>query len=70
MERAGYSSTDVTEITVTGESPEFAIEWWMDEAPPNDPHRSAVLSDWASDMGVAVVAAGHTYYYVAVFGQP
>ena len=69
-ERAGYSSTEVTEITVTGRSTQFAIDWWMNETPPNDPHRSAILSDWTSEMGVAVVEAGDTYYFVAVFGRP
>jgi uncharacterized protein YkwD len=70
VERAGYSSTNVLEITVTGPSPQFAIDWWMSETPPDDPHRSAILSDWTSEMGVAVVTAGDTYYYVAVFGRP
>lgn len=69
-ERAGYSSTDVTEITVTGQSTQFAIDWWMNETPPDDPHRSAILSDWTTEMGVAVVDAGDTYYFVAVFGRP
>lgn len=70
VERAGYSSTDAAEITVTGPSPQFAIDWWMNETPPDDPHRSEVLSDSMTEMGIAVVAAGDTYYYVAVFGRP
>ena len=70
VSRAGYSSANVSEITVTGPSPQSAIEWWMGETPPNDPHRSQVLSASMTEMGVAVVAAGDTYYFVAVFGQP
>lgn len=70
VSRAGYSSANVSEITVTGASPQFAIDWWMGETPPNDPHRSQVLSASMTEMGVAVVAADDTYYFVAVFGQP
>ena len=70
VSRAGYSSANVSEITVTGPSPQFVIEWWMNETPPNNPHRSQVLSASMTEMGVAVVAAGDTYYFVAVFGQP
>lgn len=70
VSRAGYSSVNVSEITVSGPSPQSAIEWWMGETPPNDPHRSQVLSATLKEMGVAVVAAGDTYYFVAVFGRP
>jgi uncharacterized protein YkwD len=70
VSRAGYSSTRVTEITFTGASPQFTIDWWMSETPPDDPHRSQVLSESMTEMGVAVVAAGNTYYYIAVMGQP
>lgn len=68
--RAGYGSVNVSEITVSGSTPQSAIEWWMGETPPNDPHRSQVLSATLKEMGVAVVAAGSTYYFVAVFGRP
>ncbi|MGC9394016.1 MAG: CAP domain-containing protein [Anaerolineae bacterium] len=70
VERAGYSSTNVAEITITGPSPQFAIEWWMSETPPDDPHRSQILSESMTEMGVAVVPAGNTFYFVAVMGQP
>lgn len=69
VERAGYSSTNVTEITVSGQSPQFAMEWWMSE-PADGPHRSQIESNSMKEMGVAVVAAGNTYYFVAVMGQP
>ncbi len=70
VSRAGYSSANVLEITATGPSPQSAMEWWMGETSPDDPHRSHILSASMTEMGVAVVAAGSTYYFVAVFGQP
>jgi uncharacterized protein YkwD len=70
VERTGYAAVGVSEITVTGNSVEWAINWWMDEQPPNDPHRSAILSDSYEDIGVAVVEAGNTHFFVAVLAQP
>ena len=70
VERTGYAAVGVSEITVTGNSVEWAINWWMDEQPPNDPHRRAILSDSYKDIGVAVVEAGHTHFFVAVLAQP
>jgi uncharacterized protein YkwD len=70
VSRAGYNSTNVSEITAIGPSPQLAMEWWMNETPPDDPHRSQILSESLTEMGVAVVAAGDTYYFVAVFGHP
>jgi uncharacterized protein YkwD len=70
VERAGYDAVGASEITVTGNSPESALNWWMDETPPNDPHRSAILSTKYRDIGVAVVEAGQTYYFIALLAQP
>jgi uncharacterized protein YkwD len=70
VERAGYDAVGASEITVTGNSPESALNWWMDETPPNDPHRSAILSTKYMDIGVAVVEAGQTYYFIALLAQP
>lgn len=70
VSRAGYDSVNVSEIAVTGATPQSAMERWMGETPPNDPHRSQVLSASMKEMGVAVVAAGDTCYFVAVFGRP
>ncbi len=48
-----------------------AVAWWMDETPPNDPHRSTLLSTWVTEIGVAVVPTGQgDYYFIAVFGRP
>ncbi len=70
VERAGYDAVGASEITVTGNSPEWALNWWMDETPPNDPHRSAILSTDYADIGVAVVEAGQTYYFIALLAEP
>lgn len=68
--RAGYDAAGTAEITVTGGSAQGAVDWWMDEVPPNDPHRSAILSDWFTEIGIAVVPAGHTNYFIADLGRP
>ena len=70
VQRAGYKAVGVSEITVTGNSPQWAVNWWMDETPPDDPHRSAILSTDYTDIGLAVVRAGDTHYFIAVIAQP
>jgi len=56
---------------VYSSSPEVAVAWWMDETPPNDPHRSMLLSTWVTEIGVAAVPTGRgDYYFVADFGRP
>ena len=52
-------------------SPEMAVAMWMDEVPPNDPHRRTILSTWLTEVGVGVVpGSGHGYYFIADFGTP
>jgi len=68
--RAGYKAAGTAEITVTSSSPQAAVDWWMDETPPNDPHRSTILSTWVTEIGIAVVPAGHTNYFIADLGRP
>jgi uncharacterized protein YkwD len=70
VQRAGYEAVGVSEITVTGDSPQWAVDWWMNETPPDDPHRSALLSTTYTDIGVAVVPVGQTHYFIAVLAQP
>jgi uncharacterized protein YkwD len=70
VQRVGYQAVGVSEITVTGNSPQWAVDWWMDETPPDDPHRSAILSPTYTEIGVAVVPAGQTHYFIAVLAQP
>jgi uncharacterized protein YkwD len=68
--RIGYRAAGAAEVIVYSSSPQAAVDWWMDEVPPDDPHRSTLLSDWLTEIGVAVVDAGHTYYFIADFGRP
>jgi uncharacterized protein YkwD len=70
LERAGYDAAGQAEVIVYSSSPQAAVDWWMDEVPPDDPHRSALHSDWFTEIGVAVVDAGHTYYFIADLGRP
>ena len=70
VQRAGYEAAGASEITVTGNSPQWAVDWWMDETPPDDPHRSAILSTWYSEIGLSVVPAGDTHYFIVVLGRP
>ena len=69
--RAGYDAAGASEVIVSSSSPQEAVAWWMDETPPNDPHRSTLLSTWVTEIGVAVVPTGQgDYYFIAVFGRP
>ena len=68
--RAGYDAAGWAEITATGPSPQAAVDWWMNETPPNDPHRSTILSTWVTEIGIAAVPAGHMHYFIADLGRP
>lgn len=71
IKRAGYDAADAAEIIVYSSSPQAAVDWWMDETPPDDPHRSTVLHEWFTEIGVAVVPTGRgDYYFIADFGRP
>jgi len=71
VQRAGYDAAGATEVIVYSSSPQAAVDWWMDETPPNDPHRSTLLSTWVTEIGVAVVPTGRgNYYFIADFGRP
>ncbi len=60
--RAGYDAAGASEVIVHSSSPQEAVAWWMDETPPNDPHRSTLLSTWVTEIGVAVVPTGQSDY--------
>jgi uncharacterized protein YkwD len=69
--RAGYDAAGWAECIVYSWSPQEAVDWWMDETPPNDPHRRTLLSTWVTEIGIAVVATDRSYYYfIADFGRP
>ena len=69
--RAGYDAAGWAECIVYSSSPQAAVEWWMDEVPPNDAHRRTLLSTWVTEVGIAVVPTAWDYYYfIADFGRP
>lgn len=70
MERAGYNPLRWSECWAHMQSPQQAIDFWMDEVPPNDPHRRTLLSTWLTEVGVGVVDPDWGYYFFANFGQP
>ncbi|HOU11713.1 MAG TPA: CAP domain-containing protein [Anaerolineae bacterium] len=67
--RAGYDAVGAAEITTTGDSAQAAMDWWTSEA-PDGPHHSVLINPAFKDIGVAVVSAGNTYYFVALMAQP
>jgi len=67
--RAGYDPVRWSECWAWYGSPEGAVAAWMDEVPPNDPHRRTLLSTWLTEVGVGVVPGnGYGYYFIADFG--
>ncbi|RLC67098.1 MAG: hypothetical protein DRI48_03150 [Chloroflexi bacterium] len=70
MMRAGYDPVRWSECWAHTQSPQMAMEMWMNEAPPNDPHRRTILSTHLTEVGVGVVKPDWGYYFFADFGQP
>lgn len=70
MERAGYDPARWSECWAHMQSPQAAMDFWMNEAPPNDPHRRTILSTWLTEVGVGVVQPEWGYYFFADFGAP
>lgn len=68
--RAGYEPTGWAECWAQNQSPQEAVEAWMDEVPPNDAHRRTLLTTWLSEIGVGVAKARWGYYFIADFGRP
>jgi uncharacterized protein YkwD len=69
--RAGYDAAGWAECIVYSASPQEAVDWWMDEVPPNDAHRRTLLSTWVTEIGIAVVPTAWDYtYFIADFGRP
>jgi uncharacterized protein YkwD len=67
--RAGFPATGSSECWVQARSPQQAVDWWMNEVPPNDPHRRTLLSSYLTHIGIGVVQTGWGYYFVADFGR-
>jgi len=68
--RAGYSAGGWAECWAQTQTPQRAVEVWMDETPPNDPHRRTLLSDWVTEIGIGVSQADWGTYIIADFGRP
>jgi uncharacterized protein YkwD len=70
MQRAGYDPVRWSECWAHTQSPQDAMGFWMNETPPNDPHRRTILSSWLTEIGVGVVKPDWGYYLFADFGTP
>ncbi len=68
--RAGYDPASWAECWAQRQTPQGAVDIWMDEVPPNDPHRRTLLTTWLSEIGVGVAQTSWGYYFIADFGRP
>jgi uncharacterized protein YkwD len=68
--RAGYEPSGWAECWAQSRDPNHAVEMWMDETPPNDPHRRTLLSTWVTEIGIGVAQTTWGYYFIADFGRP
>lgn len=71
VQRVGYTGS-YAECWAVRPSPQGVIDIWMDETPPNDPHRRTVLHTWFTEVGIGVAPSpwkGY-YYVIADFGRP
>jgi len=69
--RAGYDPAGWAECWAWNRTPQAAVDAWMDEVPPNDPHRRTLLSPWLTEIGLGVAEApSWGYFFIADFGRP
>jgi len=68
--RAGYDAVTWAECWAQRQTPEGAVAIWMDEEPPDDPHRRTLLTTWLTEIGVGVAKTSWGYYFIADFGRP
>ena len=68
--RAGYEPTGWAECWAWNQSPQAAVDAWMDEVPPDDAHLRTLLSTWVTEIGVGVAQTEWGYYFIADFGRP
>ena len=68
--RAGYDPASWAECWAQRQTPQGAVDIWMDEVPPDDPHRRTLLTTWLSEIGVGVAQTTWGYYFIADFGRP
>ena len=68
--RAGYDPASWAECWAQRKTPQGAVDIWMDEVPPNDPHRRTLLATHLSEIGMGVAQTSWGYYFIAAFGRP
>lgn len=69
--RVGYAPASWAECWAIRPSPQGAIDIWMNETPPNDPHRRTLLTTWLTEIGIGVAPGPwSSTYVIAVFGRP
>jgi uncharacterized protein YkwD len=69
--REGYDPARWSECWAWYGTAVRAVAMWMDEVPPNDPHRRTILNPDLTEVGVGVVPGnGFGYYFIANFGRP
>jgi uncharacterized protein YkwD len=68
--RAGYDPTGWAECWAQSRDPQYTVDRWMDEVPPDDAHRRTLLSTWVTEIGVGVARTTWGYYFIADFGRP
>lgn len=66
----GYDPASWAECWAQRKTPGGAVDIWMDEVPPDDPHRRTLLTTWLSEIGVGVAETSWGYYFIADFGRP
>ena len=70
VRRAGYQGTGWAECWAQQASPQAAVDMWMNETPPNDPHRKMMLHTWVTEIGIGITKAPYGCYFIADFGRP
>ena len=69
--RVGYEPTGWAECWAWNQSPQAAVDMWMDEVPPDDAHRRTLLSTWLTEIGMGIAEApSWGYFFIANFGRP
>jgi len=69
LKRVGYKKKWITESWAWALSPQRAVFMWLDETPPDDPHRRMLLSSNLKEVGVGIAASNGGYYFIADFGR-
>ncbi|RUA15563.1 MAG: hypothetical protein DSY55_06040 [Clostridia bacterium] len=69
LARVGYTGSWMTESWAWARSPQHAVAMWLNETPPDDPHRRMLLSPKLTEIGVGVAKGSWGYYFIADFGR-